>query len=414
MNALSLWRASAACVALVAALHAPVAMAQSNEPPASQDSLVSAMDAARQALVDATPRGGTSPPELLSAYADACARYGDAFPRGDKAVMARSTLLSCLARMDAPQRVIDTVDRWLDADVLTPAEFDRALNMRTLAAVKVHGAEGALKEIDRAIASAQTRQVRLLLVRTGIEGQSMEQRLATIEQALMLAGDAADLRADALGAKAMLLIEQGGDANLKEAGTLVEQAQALGVQSANVLRAQMQLRSRAEALAGAGEIAPGKIAPVFGLNDIHTGKEVKLEDLRGKIVLLDFWATWCGPCVSLMDSFLVDLHRDFKDKDLVILGVGTNWRGETAQMQLAWAEAKDEPVIRGGNHTRGECSWIKVHDAAGAVTQTYGVQGIPFCVLIDREGRIVYAGNGHALKGDILKYVQEHAGIARN
>lgn len=405
---------SVLCLSLVGALCAPPALAQASEPAATEESLVAAIEQARQQLIDATPRGGIAPHERLVTFAEACEKYLEVFPDGERAMSSRSTILSCLARMDESQRVISTVDKWMASDALTPAEYDRALTMRFAAATKLHGPEAALKQADEAIENTGAKYVRLLLARSAIGEQTPEQRLATIERAIAVAGEDASLRAQGLGRKAMVLIDQGGDDRLTTARKLVEEARGLDAKATSVVRAQMQLRSRAEALAGVGDIAPGKDAPLFALHDIHTGKEVKLVDLRGKIVLVDFWATWCGPCVSLMDSFLVDLNREFEDKDLVVLGVGTNWRQDTAEKQLAWAEAKDEPILRGGEHNRGECNWTKVHDPTGEVTQTYGVQGIPFCVLIDREGKIVYAGNGHALKNDILRYVQEHAGKTRN
>ncbi len=63
----------------------------------------------------------------------------------------------------------------------------------------------------------------------------------------------------------------------------------------------------------------GKAAPDFTLKDL-TGKTVKLSSLRGKVVLLNFWATWCGPCVAEMPH-LEKLHREYKDRDVVILGI---------------------------------------------------------------------------------------------
>lgn len=413
---LSQFRSLTAAGLLTAAalLTSPAALGQDQAPAAAEAALIEAMEAARQKLIDATPYGGTAPAELLAAFADACEAYLSQFPRGDRAAQARSTVLSCLARLESPQRIIETVDRWFAGDAITPAEFDRALKMRFAAVERLRGPESALSEVDAAIRAAQEKHVRLLLAKSAVTGLSADQRLAVIDEAIRASSQVAGLRAESLASKALILIEQGGEARTAEARRLLEEARGLDARAFAVTRAQMQMRNRAEALAGAGDIAPGKVAPVFALNNIRTNEVVKLDGLRGKVVLLDFWATWCGPCLSLMDSFLADLHRDYADRGLVIMGVGTNWRGETAAKQLEWTQARDQPIIRGSQRTRGECGWIKVHDPANEVAQTYGVQGIPFCVLIDKEGKIVYAGSGHALKADILKYVQEQCGQARN
>jgi cytochrome c biogenesis protein CcmG/thiol:disulfide interchange protein DsbE len=62
-----------------------------------------------------------------------------------------------------------------------------------------------------------------------------------------------------------------------------------------------------------------KNAPDFTLKDA-TGKNVKLSDFKGKVVLLNFWATWCGPC-KIEIPWFIDFQQQYKDKDLVILGV---------------------------------------------------------------------------------------------
>lgn len=405
---------AAAILSATTLLMCPATTLCQDEPPAAEAALIDAAEAARQKLIDATPTGGTAPPELLRAFAQAWEAYLAEFPKGDRAPQARSTILSCLMRLDDPALVVQTVDRWFAGDSLTPPEFDRALKMRFAAVERLRGPEAALSEADAAIRAAQEKHVRLLLAKSAISGLSTAQRLAIIDEAIRASSDVAALRAESLASKALVLMEQGGEERAAEARKLLDEARGLDPRALSVTRAHMQMRSRAEALEGQGDIAPGKAAPVFALNNIRTNEVVKLEDLRGRVVLLDFWATWCGPCLSLMDSFLADLHRDYADHGLVIVGVGTNWRGETAAKQLEWAEAKDQPILRGSQRTRGECNWLKVHDPTNEVAQTYGVEGIPFCVLIDKDGKIVYAGNGHALKADVLKYVQEHCGKSEN
>jgi thiol-disulfide isomerase/thioredoxin len=115
----------------------------------------------------------------------------------------------------------------------------------------------------------------------------------------------------------------------------------------------------------------GKEAPELWLQTL-AGETVKLADLRGKIVLLDFWATWCEPCRNQMPA-IAKLHRETKDQGVVLLGVNND---ETPEKALKWVKEQgyDWPSLYDG----------KQKDARGK----YKVDGIPTLVLIDKQGII--------------------------
>jgi thiol-disulfide isomerase/thioredoxin len=135
--------------------------------------------------------------------------------------------------------------------------------------------------------------------------------------------------------------------------------------------------------------ATGKPAKLdFTLKDMH-GVDVHLESFKGKIILLNFWATWCGPCRAEIPS-LVELQEQYKD-DLVILGLSVD---DTAEKLLPYAaEFKmNYPVLVGNGRE-------DVQEAFGPLF------GIPVSVIIGRDGVIARKHSGIATKEQIEREI---------
>lgn len=124
-----------------------------------------------------------------------------------------------------------------------------------------------------------------------------------------------------------------------------------------------------------GLLKTGSLAPDWTLTD-KNGKQVTLSALRGKVVLLDFWATWCGPCKMVM-PVLQKLHTKYQDKDVMIIGVNSYERG-------------GDPIkfMKDNNYT------YHLVLKGDQVAQTYKVEGIPTLYLLDKEGKIAFSQSG--------------------
>jgi len=117
----------------------------------------------------------------------------------------------------------------------------------------------------------------------------------------------------------------------------------------------------------------GASAPDFELKVLHgTGRTVKLSALKGKVVLVNFWATWCEPCKIEM-PWLVDLQKKYRLKGLKIVGVALDDSGTRAIASFARKMGVNYPILQGTE---------KVADSYG------GVGGLPESFFIDRSGKI--------------------------
>jgi thiol-disulfide isomerase/thioredoxin len=121
--------------------------------------------------------------------------------------------------------------------------------------------------------------------------------------------------------------------------------------------------------------AVGSAAPEIELTDVD-GKLRKLSSLKGKVVLIDFWASWCGPCRKENPN-VVAMYNKYKDKGFEIFSVSLDKDRES------WVRAIAKDNLSWPNHV----SDLKYWKSAGAVA--YGVTAIPFTVLVDKKGRIV-------------------------
>jgi thiol-disulfide isomerase/thioredoxin len=135
----------------------------------------------------------------------------------------------------------------------------------------------------------------------------------------------------------------------------------------------------------------GKIAPEIEGKDVD-GKPVRLADLKGKVVLVDFWATWCPPCVASF-PVLRQLAREYKDRGFAILGVNLD---DLARPESGPAAARTEPApgpapgdLRSFLVSQ-RLGWTNLVGAgADAAARAYGVDDIPASFLLDREGKII-------------------------
>ena len=139
-----------------------------------------------------------------------------------------------------------------------------------------------------------------------------------------------------------------------------------------------------------------KLAPDFTLKDA-SGKAVKLSDYRGKAVIIDFWATWCGPCKVEIPWF-IEFQRKYKDRGLVVLGVASGDEDWTVVRPFAEQMKINYPVLQGNDTTA---------DLYG------GIEALPTTFIVDREGRIAKIHIGLASKEDfenaIEKILDSHA-----
>ena len=127
-------------------------------------------------------------------------------------------------------------------------------------------------------------------------------------------------------------------------------------------------------------------APSFTLQSVD-GKAVSLAQFKGDVVMINFWASWCGPCrqeMPLLDS----IYKQYKDMGFVLLGVNVEPNSRNAD---AWL--KKTPV-----------SYPVLYDPKSEVSQLYQVQAMPTTVIIDRQGIVRYVHNGY-LPGDENQYM---------
>lgn len=135
-------------------------------------------------------------------------------------------------------------------------------------------------------------------------------------------------------------------------------------------------KSIAQTIASAKKTDVGQMAMDFTQNDVND-KPVKLSDFRGKYVLLDFWASWCGPCRQENPN-VVKAYNAYKDKNFTVLGVSLDQPGKKAD----WLAAIEKDGL----------TWTQLSDLKGwenAASKMYGVRGIPANFLIDPSGKII-------------------------
>lgn len=119
----------------------------------------------------------------------------------------------------------------------------------------------------------------------------------------------------------------------------------------------------------------GEVFPNFKAKDMFTGKEIELKDFRGKVVLIDFWATWCGPCRAELPH-VKKVYKKYHDKGFEIISISLDESIDTCKKY-----AKENDL-----------KWHHIADGKGwnaELGRKYGIRAIPAAFVLDREGKVI-------------------------
>jgi peroxiredoxin len=249
-----------------------------------------------------------------------------------------------------------------------PAKADAASTLQAAAVAKHLGAEQDMARLlDAADAQARTIEERIeLLGMLKLAVNDAKRFAAALERTEAMATTAAMQSELALGKARLFRHENRRDAAGYEALLAAIVEQFPGTRAARIAAGKL----------AAAKLAPGSDPVPFTAKDLD-GKDVSIADYKGKVLLIDFWATWCGPCMAELPH-LLDVWRKHHDAGFEVLGIS-----------LDRAADKDKLLATIQEHGM---SWRHVFDGkfwSAEIAELYDVQSIPHAILIGRDGKVI-------------------------
>jgi peroxiredoxin len=145
----------------------------------------------------------------------------------------------------------------------------------------------------------------------------------------------------------------------------------------------------------AATAAPGKPAPDFTLT-ANNGSKVTLSKLKGQVVMINFWATWCGPCRQEM-PLLEDIHKKYSKMGFTLLGVNVEPDSKAADKWIKQNTKVTFPIL---------------YDTESTVSELYNVNGMPSTIFVDRKGNMRLFHQGYK-PGDENEYLNQIRALIR-